>query len=52
MHMMQMLGGLSLVLFVALFLMCFFREKLQHPIVNPLFIIVCAAFFFCWNYAA
>ena len=49
---MQMLGGLSLVLFVALFLMCFFREKLQHPIVNPLFIIVCAAFFFCWNYAA
>ena len=30
MHMMQMLGGLSLVLFVALFLMCFFREKLNH----------------------
>ena len=52
MHMMQMLGGLSLVLFAALFLMCFFREKLKHPIVNPLFLIACAAFFFCWNYAA
>ena len=52
MHMMQMLGGLSLVLFAALFLMCFFREKLKHPIVNPLFLIACAVFFFCWNYAA
>ena len=52
MHMMQMLGGLSLVFFVALFLMCFFREKLNHPFINPLFIVVCAVFFFCWNYAA
>ena len=52
MHMMQMLGGLSLVFFVALFLMCFFRKKLNHPIVNWLFIIACAVFFFCWNYAA
>ena len=52
MHMMQMLGGLTLVLFVALFLMCFFREKLKHPIVNSLFLIICAVFFFCWNYAA
>lgn len=52
MHIMQMLGGLTLVLCVALFLMCFFREKLKHPIVNPLFIIACAFFFFCWNYAA
>ena len=52
MHMMQMLGGLSLVFFSALFLMCFFREKLKHPIVNPLFLIACAVFFFCWNYAA
>jgi len=49
---MQMLIGLSLALFAALFLMCFFREKLNHPIVNPLFLIVCAVFFFCWNYAA
>lgn len=52
MHMMQMLGGLSLVLFLALFLMCFFREKLKHPVVNPSFILACATFFFCWNYAA
>ena len=52
MHMMQMLIGLSLALFAALFLMCFFREKLKHPILNPLFLIVCAVFFFCWNYAA
>ena len=52
MHMMQMLGGLSLVFFAALFLLCFFREKLNHPLVNPLFLIVCAVFFFCWNYAA
>ena len=52
MHMMQMLGGLSLVFFVGLFLMCYFREKLSNPIVNPLFLIVCAVCFFCWNYAA
>lgn len=52
MHMMQMLGILSLVLFVALFLMCFFRERLTHPVVNPLFVVACAVFFFCWNYAA
>ena len=52
MHMMQMLGTLSLVLFVALFLMCFFREKLYHPIVNSLFLFGCMVFFFCWNYAA
>ncbi len=52
MHMMQMLGGLTLVFFVGLFLMCFFREKLSNPIFTPLFIIVCAICFFCWNYAA
>lgn len=52
MHMMQMLGVLSLVLFLALFLMCFFREKLKHPVIDPSFIIACATFFFCWNYAA
>lgn len=49
---MQMLGSLSLVFFIALFLMCFFREKLNHPFINPLFIVACAVFFFCWNYAA
>ena len=52
MHIMQMLGVLALVFFVGLFLMCFFRKKLKNPIINPLFIIICAVFFFCWNYAA
>lgn len=52
MHMMQMLGALSLVYFIGLFLMCYFREKLNNPIINPLFLIVCALCFFCWNYAA
>ena len=51
MHITQMLGILAVVFFAALFFMCFFREKLSHPIINPLFICVCAAFFFCWNYA-
>lgn len=52
MHMMQMLGALSLVFFAGLFLLCYFREKLNNPIINPLFLIVCAVCFFCWNYAA
>ena len=45
MHMIQMLWVLSFVLFTALFLMCFFRERLNSPIVNPLFIVVYTA----WN---
>ena len=53
MHIMQMLLVLTPVFFVALFLMCFYREKLkQYPIINYLMIGACAAFFFCWNYAA
>ena len=52
MHIMVMLSVLALVFFVALFLMCFFRKKLSNPLVNPLFLIVCAVCFFCWNYAA
>lgn len=51
MHIMHMLGIVTAVFFVALFLMCFFREKLNNPIVNPLFLCVCAVFFFAWNYA-
>ena len=51
MHISLMLIILSAVLFIALFFMCFFREKLHHPSINPLFIFVCAVFFFCWNYA-
>ena len=52
MHIMVMLSVLALVFFVALFFMCFFRKKLNNPVVNPLFIIVGAVCFFCWNYAA
>ena len=52
MHMMYMLWILGFVFTVAMFLMCFFRERLKNPIVNPLLLIACAAFFFCWNYAA
>lgn len=51
MHIMYMLGIISLVFFVALFLMCFFRERLNNPIVNPLFVLICAVFLFCWTYA-
>ena len=53
MHIMQMLLALTPVFFAGLILMCFYKDKLkQHPIINQLFVIVCAVFFFCWNYAA
>ena len=53
MHIMEMLLLLTPVFFVALFLMCFYRDKLkQHPIINYLYVAACAVFFFCWNYAA
>ena len=53
MHIMQMLLALTPVFFVALVIMCLYRDKLkQHPIINHLFVAVCAVFFFCWNYAA
>ena len=51
MHMIQMLGILSRVFFVALFLMCFFREKLKTRLINVLFIVGCAVCFFCLDYA-
>ncbi len=52
MHISQMLLGLSIVFFAAIFLMCLFREKLKRTIVNILFVLITAIFFFCWNYAA
>lgn len=53
MHIMQMLLAITPVFFAALFLLCFFRDKLKrYPIINYLFIAACAVFFFCWNYAA
>ena len=51
MHIMYMLGIISLVFLAALFLMCMFRERLNHPIVNPLLISACAVFMFSWTYA-
>lgn len=47
-----MLAILAFVFATAMFLMCFFREKLKNPIFDPLFLVACAVFFFCWNYAA
>ena len=50
---MIMLMVLSFVLFAALFFMCYYREKMKHhPIINVLFVIASAVFFFGWNYAA
>ena len=51
MHIMQMLGGMSLVFLFALFLMCLFREKLGSSLVNALFICACAVFLFAWTFA-
>ena len=51
MHIMHMLGALSAVFFVSLFLMCYFRDKLKNPIIEPLIIIADAVFFFSWNLA-
>ncbi len=51
MHIMHMLGIISLIFLAALFLMCFFRERINHPIVNPLLIGACAIFMFSWTYA-
>ena len=52
MYIMQMLGILGFVFFAAMFMMCFFKERLKNPLINPLYIGACAVFFFCWNYAA
>ena len=51
MHIMHLLLAISVVFFAALFLMCFYRERLKHPLVNPLFVAVCAIFLFFWTYA-
>ena len=51
MHITQMLVTLAVVFFVALFLMCFYRYKLKHPLINPLFVGICAIALFFWTYA-
>ena len=53
MHIMHMLGIMSLIFFVALFFMCFFRDKLRaYPFINYLFIGADVVVLFAWNYAA
>ena len=53
MHIIVMLLAITPVFFTALFLMCFYRDRLRHhPMIHHLFIGVCAVFFYCWNYAA
>lgn len=52
MHIMQMLGIITVVFFIALSLMCYFRDKLNNPIINDLFIVCDTFFLFCWTYAA
>lgn len=51
MDMIQMLGIMSCVFFAALFLMCYFRNRLGHPLINTLFVAIDAVFLFCWTYA-
>ena len=51
MHIMYMLGIISIVFLIAMFLMCFFREKLSNPIIDPLMVGACAVFFFSWTFA-
>ena len=52
MHMMIMLTILSAVFFIALGLMCYFRDKLASRLFDMLFVVANAICFFCWNYAA
>lgn len=51
MNMMHMLGIIAFVFFTALFIMSFYRDKLQHEIINKLFIAVNTVFLFAWTYA-
>lgn len=52
MHIIQMVGIVTLLFFVALFLMCIFKEYLHSELCNTLFIICNVFFFFYWNLAA
>lgn len=52
MHMMLMLGILTVIYFITLFIMCLYRAKINFEVCNTVFIIVDFAAFFAWNYAA
>ena len=51
MNMMLMLGILAVVFFAAMILMSCYRDKLDHEIINRLFILVNTVFLFAWTYA-
>ncbi len=51
MHVMLMVGITTFVFLISLCLLCVFREKLNNPIINPLFVASAAILIFCWNYA-
>ena len=52
MHMMLMLGILTFIFFITLFIMCLYRAKINFKVCNTLFIIVDLVAFSAWNYAA
>ena len=52
MHMMHMLGILTLIFFLSVFLMCLYRNKINFKVWNTTFIMLDIAAYFCWNYAA
>ena len=52
MHMMLMLGILTVIYFITLFIMCLYRAKINFNVCNIAFIIVDLLAFFAWNYAA
>ena len=52
MHMMLMLGILTVIYFITLFIMCLDRAKINFNVCNIAFIIVDLLAFFAWNYAA
>lgn len=52
MHMMHMLGILTFIFFLSVFLMCLYRNKINFKIWNIIFIILDIGAYFCWNYAA
>ena len=52
MHMMLMLGIISVFYFFSLTFICLYRDKMNIKIGNLIFVIADVIFFFCWNLAA
>ena len=51
MHMLLMLGILTLIYFMALFLISMYRYHINRKACDVIFILADIVFFFCWNYA-